>query len=225
MSYHSIAIDGPAGAGKSTVARAAAAKLNYLYVDTGAIYRTVALAMDRLGLDPSDPEQVVPALPSLSIRMDYGADGEQHMFLGDEDVSRAIRENRISGLASKVSALPQVRAFLLDFQRKLAREHNVIMDGRDIGTVVLPNADVKVFLTAGPEARALRRQKELEQRGQKADYQTILAEIVQRDRQDSQRAAAPLKQAEDAVLLDTTHLNLEQTVEALLAIVKERAEG
>ena len=225
MSYKSIAIDGPAGAGKSTVARAAAAKLNYLYVDTGAIYRTVALAMDRLGVDPADPKQVVPALPGLDIRMEYGQDGEQHMLLGGEDVSRAIRENRISGLASKVSALPQVRAFLLEFQRKLAREHDVIMDGRDIGTVVLPNADVKVFLTAGAEARALRRQKELEQRGRKADYQTILAEIVQRDRQDSQRAAAPLKQAEDAVLLDTTHLNLEQTVEALLTIVKERAEG
>lgn len=222
MSYHSIAIDGPAGAGKSTVARAAAAKLNYLYVDTGAIYRTVALAMDRLGLDPSDPEQVVPALPGLSIRMDYGADGEQHMFLGDEDVSRAIRENRISGLASKVSALPQVRAFLLDFQRRLAREHNVIMDGRDIGTVVLPQADCKIFLTAGSEARARRRFAELQAKGDETPYEEVLAAIRQRDLQDSSREAAPLKAAEDAVVVDTTACTLEESIEKVYAVAKEK---
>lgn len=222
MSFQSIAIDGPAGAGKSTVARAAAKELNFLYVDTGAIYRTVALAIDRLGIDPGDGEAVARALPALKIRMDHGPSGEQRMFLGEEDVSKAIRENRVSALASKVSALPQVRAFLLDFQRQLARENNVIMDGRDIGTVVLPRAEVKVFLTAAPEARARRRLLELEMRGQQADYDTILKEIVQRDKQDRERAAAPLKQAEDAVLLDTTQLNLEQSVEALLKIVRAR---
>ena len=222
MSFQSIAIDGPAGAGKSTVARAAAKELNFLYVDTGAIYRTVALAVDRLGIDPGEGEAVARALPALKIRMDHGPSGEQRMFLGEEDVSKAIRENRVSALASKVSALPQVRAFLLDFQRQLARENNVIMDGRDIGTVVLPRAEVKVFLTAAPEARARRRLLELELRGQRADYDTILREIVQRDKQDRERAAAPLKQAEDAVLLDTTQLNLEQSVEALLKIVRAR---
>lgn len=222
MSFQSIAIDGPAGAGKSTVARAAAKELNFLYVDTGAIYRTVALAVDRLGIDPGDGEAVARALPALKIRMDHGPSGEQRMFLGEEDVSKAIRENRVSALASKVSALPQVRAFLLDFQRQLARENNVIMDGRDIGTVVLPRAEVKVFLTAAPEARARRRLLELELRGQQTDYETILKEIVQRDKQDRERAAAPLKQAEDAVLLDTTQLNLEQSVEALLKIVRAR---
>lgn len=222
MSFQSIAIDGPAGVGKSTVARAAAKELNFLYVDTGAIYRTVALAVDRLGIDPGDGEAVARALPALKIRMDHGPSGEQRMFLGEEDVSKAIRENRVSALASKVSALPQVRAFLLDFQRQLARENNVVMDGRDIGTVVLPRAEVKVFLTAAPEARARRRLLELEQRGQQADYDTILKEIVQRDKQDRERAAAPLKQAEDAVLLDTTQLDLEQSVEALLKIVRAR---
>lgn len=222
MSFQSIAIDGPAGAGKSTVARAAAKELNFLYVDTGAIYRTVALAVDRLGIDPGEGEAVARALPALKIRMDHGPSGEQRMFLGEEDVSKAIRENRVSALASKVSALPQVRAFLLDFQRQLARENNVIMDGRDIGTVVLPRAEVKVFLTAAPEARARRRLLELELRGQQTDYETILKEIVQRDKQDRERAAAPLKQAEDAVLLDTTQLNLEQSVEALLKIVRAR---
>lgn len=222
MSFQSIAIDGPAGAGKSTVARAAAKELNFLYVDTGAIYRTVALAVDRLGIDPGEGEAVARALPALKIRMDHGPSGEQRMFLGEEDVSKAIRENQVSALASEVSALPQVRAFLLDFQRQLARENNVIMDGRDIGTVVLPRAEVKVFLTAAPEARARRRLLELEMRGQQADYETILKEIVQRDKQDRERAAAPLKQAEDAVLLDTTQLNLEQSVEALLKIVRAR---
>ena len=222
MSFQSIAIDGPAGAGKSTVARAAAKELNFLYVDTGAIYRTVALAVDRLGIDPGDGEAVTRALPALKIRMDHGPSGEQRMFMGEEDVSKAIRENRVSALASKVSALPQVRAFLLDFQRQLARENNVVMDGRDIGTVVLPRAEVKVFLTAAPEARARRRLLELEQRGQQADYETILKEIIQRDKQDRERAAAPLKQAEDAVLLDTTQLNLEQSVAALLKIVRVR---
>ena len=218
----SVAIDGPAGAGKSTLARQAARELGFLYVDTGAIYRTVALKTVRAGADPSDPVQVVPLLEGLDIRMDYGPDGAQRMFLEGEDVSSAIREHQISGLASKVSAIPEVRAFLLDFQRKLAREHDVLMDGRDIGTVVLPDADVKIFLTAAPESRARRRLLELEQKGQKTDFETILRDIVLRDEEDRNRPIAPLRQAEDAVLLDTTQLNLEQSLQALLSIIKEK---
>ena len=191
-------------------------------MDTGAIYRTVALKTVRAGADPSDPVQVVPLLEGLDIRMDYGPDGAQRMFLEGEDVSSAIREHQISGLASKVSAIPEVRAFLLDFQRKLAREHDVLMDGRDIGTVVLPDADVKIFLTAAPESRARRRLLELEQKGQKTDFETILRDIVLRDEEDRNRPIAPLRQAEDAVLLDTTQLNLEQSLQALLSIIKEK---
>lgn len=221
MNYKSIAIDGPAGAGKSTLARRLAADLGYLYVDTGAIYRTVALKACRAGVDPSAEEQVVPLLDNLDIRMDYDDQGVQRMYLDGEDVSAAIREHQISGLASKVSAIPAVRAFLLDFQRKQAREHNVIMDGRDIGTVVLPDADVKIFLTAAPEARAQRRTLELIEKGQQADYDTILADIIARDEQDRNRPIAPLKQAEDAVLVDTTHLNLEESLQALKAAAEE----
>lgn len=221
MNYKSIAIDGPAGAGKSTLARKLAADLGFLYVDTGAIYRTVALKVCRAGMDPSSPEQVAPLLESMDIRMDHDAQGVQRMFLNGEDVSDAIREHQVSGMASKVSAIPAVRAFLLDFQRKQAREHNVVMDGRDIGTVVLPDADVKIFLTAAPEARAKRRALELEQRGQKADFATILQDIIARDDQDRNRPIAPLKQAEDAVLVDTTELGLEQSLERLKSVVKE----
>ena len=218
----SVAIDGPAGAGKSTLAKQAAKELGFLYVDTGAIYRTVALKAVRAGADPADPAQVVPLLEGLDLRMDYGPDGEQRMFLEGEDVSAAIREHKISGLAFQVSAIPEVRAFLLDFQRKLAREHDVLMDGRDIGTVVLPDADVKIFLTAAPESRARRRLLELEQKGQKTDFETILRDIVLRDEEDRNRPIAPLRQAEDAVLLDTTQLNLEQSLQALLSIIKEK---
>lgn len=220
----SIAIDGPAGAGKSTLARQLAGQMGFLYVDTGAIYRTVALSVLRAGADPEDPEQVAPLLEGLDIRMDYGPDGEQRMFLSGEDVSKAIREHQVSGLASKVSAIPAVREFLLDFQRKQAREHNVVMDGRDIGTVVLPQADVKIFLTAAPEARAKRRLLELQQRGQQADYDTVLRDIIQRDYQDEHRPIAPLRRAEDGVLLDTTELNLEQSLQALLHLVKEKID-
>ena len=222
MEYKSIAIDGPAGAGKSTLARQMADKLGYLYVDTGAIYRTVALKTVRTGTDPEDATQVAALLGNMEIRMGYDDEGVQRMYLDGEDVSDAIREHHISGIASKVSAIPAVRAFLLGVQRKQAREHNVVMDGRDIGTGVLPDADVKIFLTAAPEARAKRRALELEQRGQQADFDTILRDIVQRDEQDRNRPIAPLKQAEDAVLVDTTHLDLEQSLEALLAAVKER---
>ena len=224
MKHISIAIDGPAGAGKSTLARALARQLGYFYVDTGAIYRTVALRALRAGADPADPAQVIPLLEGLDITMDYGPDGEQRMFLDGEDVSRAIREHKISGLASKVSAIPQVRDFLLDFQRRQAREHDVVMDGRDIGTVVLPGADVKIFLTAAPEARAERRLLELRQRGQEADLDTVLRDIVQRDYDDEHRPVAPLRRAEGAVLLDTTRLDLEESLQRLLTLVKERLD-
>ena len=202
MQERSIAIDGPAGAGKSTLARALARELGYLYVDTGAIYRTVALRAREAGADPSDPEQVAPLLEDLDLRMDYGGDGVQRMYLSGRDVTETIRENEVSALASQVAALPAVREFLLEFQRKQAREHDVVMDGRDIGTVVLPQAGVKIFLTAAPEARARRRTAELLQRGQDADFDEILREIRQRDEQDENRPVAPLRQAEDAALLD-----------------------
>ena len=222
MQERSIAIDGPAGAGKSTLARALARELGYLYVDTGAIYRTVALRAREAGADPSDPEQVAPLLEDLNLRMDYGGDGVQRMYLSGRDVTETIRENKISALASQVAALPAVREFLLDFQRKQAREHDVVMDGRDIGTVVLPQAGVKIFLTAAPEARARRRTAELLQRGQDADFDEILREIRQRDEQDENRPVAPLRQAEDAALLDTTNLDLKGSLEALLTLVRER---
>ena len=222
MQERSIAIDGPAGAGKSPLARALARELGYLYVDTGAIYRTVALRAREAGADPSDPEQVAPLLEDLDLRMDYGGDGVQRMYLSGRDVTETIRENEVSALASQVAALPAVREFLLDFQRKQAREHNVVMDGRDIGTVVLPQAGVKIFLTAAPEARARRRTAELLQRGQDADFDEILREIRQRDEQDENRPVAPLRQAEDAALLDTTNLDLKGSLEALLTLVRER---
>lgn len=222
MNFRSIAIDGPAGAGKSTLARRLAERLGYLYVDTGAIYRTVALAVLRAGVDPADEAGVGGLLGGLDVKMAYGEDGVQRMYLAGEDVSAAIREHRVSGAASKVSAIPAVRAFLLDFQRRQAREGSVVMDGRDIGTVVLPEADVKVFLTAAPEARARRRLLELEQRGQEADFETVLRDIKDRDYSDEHRPIAPLKRAADAALLDTTNLNLEQSLEALLSLVKEK---
>lgn len=218
----SIAIDGPSGAGKSTLARRLAQMLGFLYVDTGAIYRTVALSVVRAGLDPADSAQVVPLLPGLEIHMDYGADGLQRMYLGEEDVTDAIRAHEISRCASQVAAIAQVRAFLLEFQRRQASTHNVVMDGRDIGTVVLPEADVKIYLTAAPEARAARRRLELKQRGQQADFDTVLRDIVQRDERDQTRAVAPLRQAEDALLLDTTDLDLESSLHALAELVKGR---
>ena len=222
MNHKSIAIDGPAGAGKSTLARKLAEKLGFLYVDTGAIYRTVAVKVLWEKADPADPAQVIPLLEGLEIHIGYDSDGVQRMYLEGEDVSTAIRKHKVSGVASQVSAIPEVRAFLLEFQRKLARESNVVMDGRDIGTVVLPQADVKIFLTAAPEARAKRRLLELEQRGEAADFDAILRDIKDRDWQDEHRAIAPLKQAADAALLDTTDLDLGQSMSRLLALVKEK---
>lgn len=219
----SIAIDGPSGAGKSTLARRLATTLRFLYVDTGAIYRTVGLYVARQGGDCGDPQQVLPRLPELQLSLTYGADGLQHMLLAGEDVTQAIRENQVSRYASQVSAYPAVRAFLLEMQRNLARTHDVIMDGRDIGTVVLPQADVKVFLTASPEARARRRCLELEQRGTPEPFDQVLSEIQQRDWDDSHRETAPLRRAEDAVVVDTTELNFEESLAALLTVVRGKA--
>lgn len=222
MNCVSVAIDGPSGAGKSTLARKAASVLGYLYVDTGAIYRTVALSAVRKGIDPKDAAALIPTLEGLDIRLEYADDGLQHMYLNGEDVSEAIRVHEISQHASTVSAIPEVRAFLLELQRDLARKNHVIMDGRDIGTVVLPEAQVKIFLTASPESRAHRRHLELLQRGQDTDFDTVLKDIIKRDEQDTNRPIAPLRQAEDAVLLDTTALNLEQSLQAILDIIKEK---
>lgn len=218
----SIAIDGPSGAGKSTLAKQLAAKLGFLYVDTGAIYRTVTLKAQRSGVQPEQREAVMALLDDMKIGMGYGADGLQRMYLDGEDVTDAIRVHAVSQATSLMSAIPEVRAFLLDYQRKLAREHNVVMDGRDIGTVVLPQADVKIFLTASARIRAKRRVLDLQQRGQEADFDTILRDVEQRDLQDRTRTIAPLRQAEDAVLLDTSEMDLEQSLQALLDIVRER---
>ena len=222
MNERSIAIDGPSGAGKSTLAKALAKELNYLYVDTGAIYRTVGLSALRCGIDPADRAAVPAMLPRLDVQMGYGEDGLQHMYLNGEDVTKEIREHVVSDYASKVSAIPEVRAFLLEMQRKLARENNVIMDGRDIGTVVLPDAGLKIFLTADAEDRAQRRYKELIERGQTVDYETVLHDVVQRDKQDTERTTAPLRQAEDAVLVDTTGVDLDGSMQMLRRAVEER---
>ena len=220
--FRSIAIDGPSGAGKSTLAKALAARLGFLYVDTGAIYRTVGLYVARLGGDCGDPQQVLPRLPELQLSLTYGADGLQHMLLAGEDVTQAIRENQVSRYASQVSAYPAVRAFLLEMQRNLARTHDVIMDGRDIGTVVLPQADLKIFLTASVEERARRRCRELQARGAQVDLATIQAEIAQRDYADSHRSAAPLRKAADAVVVDTSQMDREESLAALITLAKER---
>ena len=225
MSFQSIAIDGPSGAGKSTLAKMVAEKLGFLYVDTGAIYRTVGLWVWKNGVDPQDAPAVTGLLDTIHIEMNYGADGLQHMVLNGEDVTADIRQHAISAYASAVSAIPQVRAFLLEMQRSLARTHNVVMDGRDIGTVVLPDADVKLFLTAAPEDRARRRYEELLERGQQADFATVLKDLEERDRNDSTRASAPLCQAEDALLVDTTGNTLDQSFELLLKTVKERLKA
>ena len=222
MKYRSIAIDGPSGAGKSTLAKRLAQELGFLYVDTGAIYRTVGLAARRRGIDPAAGEIVAAMLPELDIAMGYGPDGLQHMFLNGEDVTAAIRENDVSACASKVAAISEVRDFLMEMQRRTAREHDVIMDGRDIGTVVLPGADLKIFLTAAPEARAERRYKELLERGQQAEFDQVLREVIERDRRDGSRKTAPLRQAEDAELVDTTGLDLEESFWRLLGPIRDR---
>ena len=218
----SIAIDGPSGAGKSTLARKTAEAFGFIYVDTGAIYRTVGLAAKRAGLESRDAPGVAALLPTLNIELRHNASGEQRMYLMGEDVSDQIRTPEISIYASDVSAMPPVRAFLLEMQRKLAREHNVVMDGRDIGTVVLPDAGLKVFLTASAEARAKRRLLELQEKGIDTSFEDVLRDIQYRDTNDSSRAAAPLRAAEDAVHLDTTELSLEESVQAMLTLVRGR---
>ena len=220
--HYAIAIDGPSGAGKSSLARRCAAAFGFLYVDTGAIYRTVGLAALRRGIDRRDEAAVKALLPELQIEMCYNEAGEQRMVLNGEDVSAEIRLPEVSICASDVSALPAVRAFLLEMQRKMAREHDVIMDGRDIGTVVLPDADVKIFLTADVAERARRRTAELAQRGTPRPYEEVLREMEERDWNDSHRATAPLRPAEDSEIVDTTHIGFEESLELLLRVIDRR---
>ena len=220
--HYAVAIDGPSGAGKSTIAKLCAEALGFLYVDTGAIYGTVGVAAKRADVDPKDGPAVEALLPDLKITMKYDDRGLQRMFLNGEDVTSAIREPDISLYASAVSALPAVRAFLLDMQRALARENSVVMDGRDIGTVVLPAADVKIFLTASPEERAQRRYEELLQRGMTANYDEVLRDLRRRDENDRTRAVAPLVPAPDAIDIDTTGYTLEQSFALLNKTIKER---
>ena len=216
----SVAIDGPSGAGKSTLARRLAADLGYVYVDTGAMYRAIGLYASRQGADLHDEAAVAALLPQirLDIRL---VDGTQHVYLNGEDVSEAIRAEAIGMAASAVSAHGAVRAFLLETQRSLAAGQNVLMDGRDIGTVVLPHATVKIFLTASPEARARRRCLELRQKGKDADYETVLADIRRRDEQDTNRPIAPLRQAEDAIRIDTSEIDFDQSFELLTRTIRE----
>ena len=216
-----VAIDGPAGAGKSSVAKAAAKELGFVYVDTGAIYRTIALYVLRKGVDPHDAAGVEALLPAIQVGLEYTPEG-QVMRLNGEDVTSLIRAPEVSMATSACSAIPAVRAFLLQLQRDLAEKNNVLMDGRDIGTVVLPNAQLKVFLTASPEERARRRVAQLEEAGQPAEYEAILKDIQQRDYQDSHRETAPLRPAEDSVLLDTSEDSFQQSVERLVGLVRER---
>ena len=219
---YSIAIDGPAGAGKSTIARALAKDLGYYYVDTGAIYRTVAYFLDLLGISPKDVDGVERYIDELTIEIEYDEEGKQHMLMNGMDVTDDIRTQDISQKASLVSAHAVVREVLLDMQRQVAREHNVIMDGRDIGTVVLPQATAKVFLTASAEVRAQRRTDELIAKGQKAVYAQVLKEIQQRDYQDTHRPIAPLKQAKDAVKLDTSDLSVDEVISQMKKIIGEK---
>ncbi len=217
----SVAIDGPAGAGKSTLARRLAAELGYIYVDTGAMFRTIGLYALRAGKNPKDNEAVNALLPEISLKFAF-IGGEQHIYLNGEDVSTAIRTEEVGMAASAVGANPEVRAFLLGMQRDMAKTQDVLMDGRDIGTVVLPDATVKIFLTASPEARATRRWKEYQQKGVEVSYEEVLADVRQRDYQDTHRAAAPLRQADDAQLLDTSEMNFEQSLEAMKKMIVEK---
>ena len=219
---YSVAVDGPSGAGKSTLAKAAAAELHIIYVDTGAIYRTIGCYARRQGVDAADTQAVIALLPQVKIEMRYDEQGLQHMLLHGEDVTREIRLPEMSLYASAVSAIPEVRAFLLEMQRDFARRSSVIMDGRDIGTVVLPDADVKIFLQADVEVRARRREKELIERGTPRPFEQVLAEMKERDYNDTHRAAAPLRPAEDAIVVDTSYLDFQQSKEKILEIIREK---
>lgn len=218
--YVSVAIDGPAGAGKSTMAKRVAKELGYLYVDTGAIYRTVGYHMWLMGIGPKDADGIRRCLDDVNIEIQHQDDGVQHMILNGRDVTGEIRTPEMSKYASGVSAQKCVRDYLLDMQRKFARKHNVVMDGRDIGTVVLPNAQVKIFLTASPEERAKRRFEELRQKGEKVSFEKVLQDMIARDKQDTERAIAPLKPAPDAVKLDTSGNTIEQSIEEILSVVR-----
>lgn len=221
MKIINVAIDGPAGAGKSTISRKAAAELGYIYIDTGALYRTVGLNALRKGADLQSDDAIIATLTDdVKVELKF-IDGEQRMFLSDEDVSDKIRTPEASMAASRVSAVPKVREYLFDLQKKLASENNCVMDGRDIGTVVLPDADVKIFLTASPEARAERRFKELTEKGMDVKFEDVLADMIKRDYDDSHRAIAPLKQADDAILCDTSNIGLEESIELIIRTIKE----
>ena len=222
MSVYAVAVDGPSGAGKSTLSKAVAQELGIVYVDTGAIYRTIGYYIFKHRIDPRDAQAVTAALPQIHVDMRYSGDGLQHMFLGGEDVTEQIRLPEISMYASAVSAIAAVREHLLDMQRDMARRSSVIMDGRDIGTVVLPQAQVKIFLSADVEVRARRRTLELETRGTPKPYEQVLEEMKERDWADSHRAAAPLQAAADAVVVDTTGMDFQQSKEAILQVVRRR---
>ncbi len=220
-SMYQIAIDGPSGAGKSTLAKMLAKRLGYIYVDTGALYRTIGLYMDENGIDPHDAEAVARALPHITLALSY-RDGTQTVILNGVDVGERIRTPKMSMYASAVSAIPAVRSFLLDTQRDIAAKNNVIMDGRDIGTVILPHADVKIFLVSSIEARARRRAIELAEKGMAATYEEVLADMIERDKNDSTRAVAPAIPAEDALHLDNSEYEMEETLEAALAIIRSK---
>ena len=220
--YVSVAIDGPAGAGKSTIARRVAKELGYHYVDTGAIYRTLGYFMDLLGIGPKDIDGITRLIDEVSIFIEYDEEGGQHMIMNGCDVTEDIRSPEMSMIASQISAHKLVRDYLLDMQRDIAKEADVVMAGRDIGSVVLPKADVKIFLTASPEVRAGRRVKQLEEKGQKADYKKILAEIIQRDQQDMTRKVAPLKQTKSHILVDTSDMEIDQVVERIKDLIQEK---
>ncbi len=219
-----IAIDGPAGAGKSATARKVAEKLGFIYVDTGALYRGIGLYVLRKGNNPKNSDEVLPLLSEIDIEMRH-MEGEQHIFLNGEDVSSKIRTEEVSAAASAVSAIPGVRDFLFDMQRDIAEKYSVVMDGRDIGTVVLPDAQLKIFLTAKPEERAGRRVAQLLEKGVKANYDDVLADVIQRDYNDTHREFRPLKLAEDGILLDNSDLNFEETVEKIISLAKERCHN
>lgn len=216
-----IALDGPAGAGKSSIAKKAANTLDFIYVDTGALYRTIGLAATRLNVLPESSDKLNKMLSQISVDLTFNENNEQIVLLDGEDVSNYIRTPEASMMASKISAVPEVREYLLDLQRNMAKAHNVIMDGRDIGTVVLPDAQVKIFLTASPQARAERRYKELCEKGMNINYQDVLNDVITRDYNDSHRKTAPLKKADGCIVVDTTNLNFEQSVQKIISVIKE----
>ena len=217
-----IAIDGPAGAGKSSLSKEVAKELSFIYVDTGALYRTIGLAASRKGLKKEDKSEIISMLNDIDVKLSFNDEGTHIVLLNGEDVSSFIRTPEASMFASAVSAIPEVRAFLLDLQRNMAKSDNVIMDGRDIGTVVLPDAKIKIFLTASPEKRAMRRHKENIEKGIDSTYEEVLKDVNQRDYQDSHREIAPLKPAEDSILVDTSDYDFEGSKELLLKVIKER---